>query len=181
MKRDLHELQMALSGTFSSMLGDVKVVVDFTIYQDNAADAHFVYLGSDYNFSMTRWKQKSFSAFRAKFHEVYTDTVKYGSTEVDPDTGDVVTSSSTATQNKSTVLRAIKDVFLYLDSLLQQQPRSILDYAVWYRENKPTDLGSYAKYIQLVTCHCIVHSDFLAGNFKWEVLEFVPDPSKDVV
>ena len=180
MKRDLYELQMAFSGTFSTKLGGVKIVVDFKIYQDNAADAHFIYLGSDYNFLMTRWKQKAFSLFRSKFHQVYTDTAKYGSTEVDPDTGDVVSSSSTAEQNKFTVLRAIKDVFLYLDMLLHQQPRSILDYAVWYREKKPSDLDSYAKYIQLVTCHCIVHNDFLAGDIRWEVLEFVPDPSTDL-
>ena len=111
---------------------------------------------------------------------MYTDTVKYGSTEIDPDTGDVASSSSTADQNKSTVLRAIKDVFLYLDLLLHQQPRSILDYAVWYCEKKSSYLDSYAKYIQLVTCHCIVHSDFLAGDVRWEVLEFVPDPSTDL-
>jgi hypothetical protein len=148
------------------------------IYQNNAAGAHFVYQGSDYNFSMTRWEQKAFSAFRSKFHLVYTDTAKYGSTEVDPDTGDVVSSSSTADQNKSTVLRAIKDVFFYLDSLLQQHPRSILDYAEWYCE-KHSNLDSYSKYIQLVTCRCIVDSAVLDGNARWEVLEFVPDPSRD--
>jgi hypothetical protein len=171
---------MDFAGTFQTELGGVNVVVDYNVYQDNAALAHFVYLGSDYNFSMTRWKLKAFSAFRSKFHEVYTDSTKYGTTDVDPNTGDVVSSTSNATQNKLIVYRAIKDVFLHLDCLLQRQPRSILDYAVWYRERNSSNLDTYAKYIQLVTCHCIVHSDFLAGNIRWEVLDFIPDPSKDV-
>ena len=159
--------------TFNADIGGVVTAVDYTISYNNAAEAHFNYLGNDYNFKITRWQQKAFSAFRGKFHLVYQDTSKYGSSEYD-DFWDVVSSDSTAEQNKRIVLQAVKDVFLHLNSILVQQPRSILDYAVWYREKYGTDITTYSKYIQLVTVNCIVHSDFLAGNMKLEVIVFNP-------
>ena len=66
----------------------------------------------------------------------------------------------------------IKDGFLHLNSVLVQQPRSILDYAVWYREKYGTDITTYSKYIQLVTADCIVHSGLLAWNMKCGVIVF---------
>ena len=166
---------MAIPGTMSVILGGVNLSVDYKIFHNNAAEAHFNYLGSDYNFSITRWKQKAFSLFRSKFHEIYTDTVKYGSSVVDYDTGDVISSENNSRQNTEIVIRSIQDIFIYLDTILQQQPRSILDYAVWYREKHSDKLDTYEKYIQLVTCHCIVHSDFLAGNIRWETIQFKPE------
>ena len=71
-------------------------------------------------------------------------------------------------------MQAVKDVFLHLNSILIQQLRSILDYAVCYRENYGTDMTTYSKYIQLVTANCIDDNDFLAGNMKWEVSIFNP-------
>ena len=115
---------------------------------------------------MTRWQQKAFSAFKWKSHLVYQDTSKYGSSEYD-DFGDLVssdsTANSTAEQNRRIVLQSVKDVYLHLNSILLQQPRSILDYAVWYREKYGTDITTYSKYIQLVIAYCIVHSDFWQG------------------
>lgn len=171
----LHFMQMAIPGTLTVILGGVKLPVDYKIYQNNAAEAHFNYLGSDYNFSITRWKQKAFSLFRSKFHETYNDPIKYGSSVVDPDTGDVISSENNSCQNTEIVIKSLQDIFIYLDLILLQQPRSILDYAVWYREKHSDKLDTYEKYIQLVTCHCIVHSDFLAGNIRWEIIPFIPE------
>ena len=108
-------LQMALEGKYTTTLGGACVTVDYRVCQNNEAQVHFIYLGTDYNFSMTRWKQKAFSPFRAKFHEVYKDIDKYGTSDVDPDTGDVISSSCTSVQNKQIVIRAIEDVFHYLN------------------------------------------------------------------
>lgn len=163
---------MAVPGTLSVLLGGVNLPVYYKIFQNNAVVAHFNYLGSDYNFSITRWKQKAFSTFKAKFHEKYSDSVKYGSSFVDPDTGDIISSQNSSKQNTEIVIKSVQDIFLYLDTILQQQPRSILDYAVWYREKHYDKLDTYEKYIQLVTCHCIVHSDFLAGNIHWKIIPF---------
>jgi hypothetical protein len=162
---------MVLPGTLSVLLGGNKITVDYTIFQNNAAEAHFNYLGSDYSFPLTRWKQKAFSQFRTKFHVVYDDHKKFGSSYV---TGDIISSDNTSEQNKQVVLRSIEDVFIYLDVLLHQHPRSILDYAVWYREKHCDKLDTYEKYIQLVTCHSIVHSDFMAGNIRWNIIKFQP-------
>ena len=78
-------LQMALEGKYTTTLGGACVTVDYRVCQNNEGQAHFIYLGTDYNFSMTRWKQKAFSPFRAKFHEVYKDIGKYLTSDVDPD------------------------------------------------------------------------------------------------
>ena len=98
---------------------------------------------------------------------------KYASSEYD-DFGDVVSSDSTAEQNKRIVLRAVKDVFLHLNSILIQRLRSVLDYAVLYREKYGTNITTYLKYTQLVTAHCIFHSEHLVGNTKWEAIIFNP-------
>ena len=170
----LSYLDMVLPGTLTVLLGGNNVIVDYAVFQNNAAEAHFNYLGSDYSFSLTRWKQKAFSQFRSKFHAVYDDHERFGSSCVDSDTGDVISSDNTSEQNKQVVVKSIEDIFLYLDKLLHQHPRSILDYAVWYREKHCDKLDTYEKYIQLVTCHSIVHSDFLTGNIRWDVINFEP-------
>jgi hypothetical protein len=169
---------MVLPGTLTVLLGGNNIIVDYAVFQNNAAEAHFNYLGSDYSFSLTRWKQKAFSQFRSKFHAVYDDHDKFGSSCVDTDTGDVISSDNTSEQNKQVVVKSIEDIFLYLDTLLHQHPRSILDYAVWYREKHCDKLDTYEKYIQLVTCHSIVHSDFLAGNIRWDIIKFEPKIEK---
>ena len=81
--------------TFNAEIGGVLTAVDYTISNNNAAEAHFNYLGNDCNSKMTRLQQKAFSAFGGKSHLVYQDTSKYGSSEYD-DFGDVVSSDSTA-------------------------------------------------------------------------------------
>ena len=68
MKTFFYDPQMALSDKFSTTLGGARIDVDFKINANNSATAHFIYLGADYNFTMTRWQQKAFSAFRSKFH-----------------------------------------------------------------------------------------------------------------
>ena len=49
--------------TFNADIGGVFTEVDYTISNNNAVEAHFNHQGNDYNFKMTRWQQKEFSAF----------------------------------------------------------------------------------------------------------------------
>ena len=74
---------------------------------------------------------------------MYQDTSKDASSEYD-NFIDVGSSDSTAEQSKQIVLQAVKDVFIHLNSILVQQPRSILDYAVWYTEKYGTDITTYS-------------------------------------
>ena len=64
------------------------------------------------------------------------------------------------------------DIMRHLDQIFTAHKRSVLDYAVWYREKKHKDADTYAHFIQLVTCHCIVHADFLAPGITYDVVPF---------
>ena len=60
----------------------------------------------------------------------------------------------------------------HVDRIWRKNKRSILDYAVYYREKYP-QTETYAQYMSLVTCHCIVQADFLSPDVFWEVVPFV--------
>ena len=69
-------------------------------------------------------------------------------------------------------LQAVLDIIRHLDQIFQANKRVVLDYAVWYRD-KNKEVDTYTQFIQLVTCHCIVHSDFLAPGVTYPIVHFV--------
>lgn len=69
------------------------------------------------------------------------------------------------------LMQAVVDIMCHLDQIFRANKRSVLDYAVWYRE-KHKDADTYAQLIQLVTCHCIVHADFLAPGVTYDIVPF---------
>ena len=104
-------------------------------------------------------------------HHTESDIQAFGGYSADPTTG-LPQFSSTKDQVDNIVLKATKDVFKYVDTLLKTHQKQILDYSVWYRDRN-FSIATYEEYIQLILCHCIVHSQFLAGNVQWEVVPFI--------
>ena len=43
--------------------------------------------------------------------------------------------SSTGTQRRAAVMKAVRDVFRHLDEIVRKNQRGVMDYAIWYREN----------------------------------------------
>lgn len=158
-------------GSFSTVLGGVATTINYKIHKDKVARATFTYLGKSYSFQMSKWKGTNFSNFQLKFHTAYNDPVKYGSSSIDP--LGLPTINTTPDQQTEIVVQTVKDCFRYLDQLLLQQQKSIIDYSCWYRERYSRNLSTYEDFIQLVTCHCIVHAEFLAPNVPWTVVPFV--------
>ena len=145
--------------------------IDCKIHDDNAALVHFIYAGKDYNFALTRWKATAFGKFRSLFHRVYTDTDMFGSSEIDVVTGNVLSSTNTSDQNKNVVKQAIKDIFDLLQVILTEYPKEILDCAVWFSDKYSSHIETnYSTYIHLVTCDCIIHNHFVAGNVARKVV-----------
>jgi hypothetical protein len=162
---------MVIDHELTVIIGDAVARVDCKIHRDNAAHAHFFYAGKDHNFALTLWKAKSFAKFRSLFHRVYVDIDKFGSSEVDVNTGDVVSSTNTADQNRNVVKQAIDDIFHLLHVILKEYPKEILDYAVWFCDKYAANLETnYSTYIHVMTCHCIVHGDFIAGHIARKVV-----------
>lgn len=170
--RDSDYDEMPDIGNFATALGDVGITVQYQINADHKATATFSYLSRSYSFKMSKWSGKNqFTDFQIKFHQVYTDTSKFGSSGKDAN-GNVVPNTSPS-QQTAIVAQAIQDVFRYLEQLLHAQQKAIIDYACWYRERHGKSFAKYEDYIQLVTTHCIVHSEFLAPNVSWNVTPFV--------
>lgn len=130
-------------------------------------------MGKLIEFKMSRWSKRGWGPFIPKFHEAHTDPVLYGTSTVDEE--GVPTFDINSDQLENIILKATQDVFSHIDKLLETQQRMILDYCVWYREKYSNATDSYEQYIQLVACHCVVHSEFLAGNMPWVVVPFEID------
>ena len=75
-------------------------------------------------------------------------------------------------QKVNAVLQAVKDIFACLDKICVKYQRSVLDYALWYREKHRPATCSYSHFITLVTCHCLARVDFLAPNIAWDLVQF---------
>ncbi|KAJ3299507.1 hypothetical protein HK104_008696 [Borealophlyctis nickersoniae] len=159
------------TGSFNTSLGGVGIVVNYQVHADHKAKASFSYLSRSYQFNFTKWSRTKFTDFQEKFHHVYNDTANFGSSTMDANGS--VTISTTPAHQLNIVVQAIKDSFRYLDALLTVQQKAIIDYSCWYRERNGNTLSTYEEYIQLVTCHCIVHGEFLAPNVVWAVTPFV--------
>lgn len=105
-----------------------------------------------------------------KFHDhMYRDATEFG-TVVEDDDG-VLEINVTTEQKIATVMHAAQDVISYLDQILRVHNRNVVDYAIWYIEKHPEE-ETYSQLIMLLTCHCIVQSEFLAPDEQWQLVEF---------
>ena len=136
-----------------------------------------MYLGIYCCFTITSWENSAFPQFRAAFHDVYTDTELYGSSEVCEVCGDHT--SSTVTRDKAIMLRAIRDIFRYFAKLIKTNPTGVIDYANWYQHTQEGTLNTsmsymatYGEHIQWTTCQCILQTNFLANITSHQVVEF---------
>lgn len=131
--------------------------------------ATFTYMHRPYEFEMTKWSGTGQASFLLRINEYYSNH------PTAPQSFGTVAADGTPTvdhnQRIAAAVRAAEDVFLTLNLILDVHGREILDYAVWYRERHP-EVDTYAKLITLVTCHCIIHSDFLAGTVAYELVQF---------
>ena len=154
-----------VGGTINTSLTGESIILRVEIGIKYQAVVDFTYLRKPYSFTIDKWSGRGFSAFLLLFFEhAERDPAIYG--EIDEE--GVYNGSY---RNKvACVAHAIKDVMHCLDQIVTAQGRSVLDYATWFRENHSYD--TYPHYITKVTCHCIVHSDFMAGNVRYELTLF---------
>lgn len=77
----------------------------------------------------------------------------------------------TVSQKLNCVEHGCRDFVTCLGQIGTVHQRSMLEYAVWYRELH-VNPATYEQFITLMTCHCIVLNDFMAPNVLWTVVEF---------
>lgn len=74
-------------------------------------------------------------------------------------------------QKLHVILHAARDVLTTIDMIYDAHGRGIVDYCIWYREAHES-VETYAKYITVVACHCVVHSELLAPQITWKLVTF---------
>lgn len=105
------------------------------------------------------------------FYATPRDAALFGQPTFD-ESGMLVSAPTTA-QKAEAVVQACKDILMCVSQILAVHGRGVLDYAVWYRENK-TEEDTYEDYtgITRLAVQCIVHTNFLAPSVTWEVVKF---------
>ncbi len=131
-----------------SLLGqdiDIEVIIESNL----RVIASFSFLGRLYTFVISEWMGHKFTRFASTIDEM---------------------GSSTMTTEER-IICSVKDVIEHLDQILKTHQRSVLGYAVWYRDNRKAK-DTYAQYIQSITCQCIIDNRFTNGQVEWNEVEF---------
>jgi hypothetical protein len=159
-------------GCFNCTVLNQVLAINYTIKATFEASLNFSMHGDAHSFFVTKWSKKGFSNFaRAFFQWGPRDEGMFGSMTIDDDgTPDF---SKLTTQNKVAIVeQGLKDIMRCLNLIATKYKRSVIDYAVWYRERHDS-YDAYDLYITLLACHLIVHTDFLAPDVVYDIVRFV--------
>lgn len=161
-------------GSFIKGLGGQDLEFTYTVRGDYSVTLGFTVRGKPYSFNLTRWKG---ATAQARFLGLFfahkpRDAGLFGAEVTGQD--DLPVYRMTEEQRIAAVVQASKDVIWTLDRITHEFERSVLDYAVWYREKHP-ETNTYSELITLVCCHAIVHSDFMAPNISYPLVQFAEE------
>ena len=163
-------LEVAIEHDVAAVVCGAPSTVHVRIQNNYKASLDFGLHGSTYTFNITRWMGGGMSNFLTMFHaHAVRDPVRFGTVVIGGD--GTPTLNVDMTQKLAAVQQACSDILACLTKLTDIHKRAILDYAVWYRE-KHKEETTYSEFITLLTCHNIVHSDFMAPDARWEVVQF---------
>lgn len=158
----------ARTEAFNCHISGVATTVSLTIKATYEASLAFSLHGSPYSFTIARWSRRGFAKFATLFFNYAArDPIQFGTFSESPD--GVITFGMTTDQKLNIITQGVRDIMACLDAIVIKYKRSVLDYAVWYREKYPRD-EPYDNFITLYTCHCIAHSNFLAPDISWDVV-----------
>jgi hypothetical protein len=158
-------------GDFSQPFLGRLVVFYYTVTNSYALHANFTLGGRAYTFSMSRWSGRGLSKFLPLFFEYKDrDNDTYGVVDVSDNGYEFRMNTA---QKLQVILQAARDVVRTIDMIFEVHGRGIVDYCIWYRETHES-VETYAKYVTVVACHCVVHSKLLAPQITWQLVTF-PD------
>jgi hypothetical protein len=168
------------------------IPIAFSIQNTYNAAIDFTLFAIPYTFTIDRWAKRGLAEYLRHFHDhAPKDAAIYGYRVVDVDGAETIyeddssitdngdgtfTVGPTAkaisqAQKLNCIEQGCRDIIVCLGQIGAAHQRSMLEYAVWYRENHPTP-ASYRAFITLITCHNIVQNNFMTPNVNWTVVEF---------
>lgn len=150
----------------------------------------FEFLARSYSFTVTRWSGSGLRRFMRMFHRARErDERTFGRARPMEEDDDYLCVDATPAQRINIVVQMCRDIMAALDAIGKRQQRSVVDYAIWFRERKypalrreRDELGvldpDYCETITLLACHLIIHVDFLYPSSTYDLVVFAyPDES----
>ena len=129
-------------------------------------EADLMWLGDTCSLVFTRWMGRGSSqTFRLFFKDHVRDASMIG--EID-DNLHIAT-----VQRKNIIRQCMEDVLSSLDLICQEYKASILDYATWYRDRRPSGKtqNSYSELVTIMACDSVIHAGILATK-NWKLVEY---------
>jgi len=164
-RKELSDRVQLNSQTLHVTLIGNQVEVEVQIQATYLTILNFTFLTHPYTFQISKWRARGQAKFYTLFHEKVRNQNEFGCIL---DDGSV---QKTQQQKINTVIQAVREFFHCLDQILRAHQRSVIDYAVWYRERPMAD-ENYSTYITLLVCHCIVHTNFMYPSATYELVEY---------
>lgn len=155
---------------FKATIMGVEVDVTLTIAKTLVATFKYTMHGSPQEFKVTKWTGGGFHKFCLLFMNASArNAAQFGSLITATDGKPRFQMDKM--QKLNVIEQGVKDILTCVDQIARHYKRSILDYAVWYRENQLA-LDTYQQYITRLACCAIVHVNFLAPDISWPIVEF---------
>ncbi len=140
-----------LCENLSSVIAGWPIVAEITVEPGLRTLVNFTFAKAVYLFVIEDWAGTSWAPFASKMLlALGDDGDTYGTLDQSG------TPDQTLEQKKECILRAVGDIFAYIDQIFRTHPDAVLDYATWYVRKGSRSTNTYAQFIQLITCRCIV-------------------------
>lgn len=160
---------LIMEGDFSQRMFNTSIMFRYTVSSSYVLRADFTLGGRTYTFNMSRWSGRGLSKFLTLFFEYKKrDEKLHGILKVSKNGSEFLMNSK---QKLQVILQAARDVLTTIDLFYHVHGRGIVDYCIWYREAHES-VETYAKYVTIVACHCVVHSELLAPQITWKLVTF---------
>ncbi|GFR49944.1 hypothetical protein Agub_g12051 [Astrephomene gubernaculifera] len=157
--------------------------VDLKIHNNYKVTAHFSCQGTAYEFFMKKWAKTSsapnptvsFDYFAMLVYTEFEHGTDFGTITVlePPDGGRTLIIERSPQQVVNILKYATMDVFACAEEIIKKYRRSVLDYAIFHRQQDR--LSTYGEYIHLVACDCLTHANFHAPNVEFPRVDFCTD------
>ena len=172
---DSFQVDSRMMATFTVTFLGQPTEFTYTVSSTYAVRLDFTISGTPYSFDMTRWSGRGLKKFLPLFYDYSArDEDRFGRVE-ERDEGYLYHAS--AEQKQNVVLQTAKDVLVTINLIYETHGRGIVDYCIWYREHHDS-FDTYARYVTLVACHNVVHSELLAPRVTWATVTF-PEQTRE--
>ena len=82
-----------------------------------------------------------------------------------------ITQTRTEENIRNLLIYSLGDIFTCINQIISSHPGNVADYCKYFLNID--DDTTYEKYIHLVACYCLLHSDFIVPGSKYEPVDFI--------